>query len=159
MNQWETRRGRPALADLHEIDAVCDRFEEAWRSGQRPDIAEFLADVPVNTRAQLFRDLLSLDLEYRRRLGEQPEAQSYCERFPEFAAPAASALAPLSSQSTNIRGEGNNSVSLSDHRTIRKSWHSRHRSTRILPATSLGTSTKPASKSWASSGVVVWAWY
>ncbi len=108
MNQLETRRGRPALADLHEIDAACDRFEKAWRSGQRPDIAEFLADVPVNARAQLFRDLLSLDLEYRRRLGEQPETRSYCERFPEFAAPAANALASLPSQSTNILGEGKN---------------------------------------------------
>ena len=108
MNQWETRRGRPALADLHEIDAACDRFERAWRSGQRPDIAEFLADVPVNARAQLFRDLLSLDLEYRRRLGEQPEARSYCERFPEFATPSASALAPLSSRPTNRLDADNN---------------------------------------------------
>ena len=64
MNQWETRRGRPALADLHEIDAVCDRFEKAWRSGQRPDIAEFLADVPVNARAAV----VSRSLEPRPRI-------------------------------------------------------------------------------------------
>ena len=97
MNQRETRPGRPALADLQQIDAVCDRFEVAWRNGQRPDIAEFLAEVPANVRPQLFRDLLSLDLEYRRRLGEQPDAQSYCERFPEFAARGGTAFKPQSS--------------------------------------------------------------
>jgi tRNA A-37 threonylcarbamoyl transferase component Bud32/tetratricopeptide (TPR) repeat protein len=53
----------------------------------------------------LFRDLLSLDLEYRRRLGEQPEARAYCERFPEFAAPAASDLAQPPSDLTKRRGE------------------------------------------------------
>ncbi len=105
MNQWETRRVRPALADLHEIDAVCDRFEKAWRNGQRPDFAEFLADAPVHARPQLFRDLLSLDLEYRRRLGEQPDARSYCERFPEFAAPAVNASRPQSSIATNLHGD------------------------------------------------------
>jgi eukaryotic-like serine/threonine-protein kinase len=104
MNQWETRRGRPELADLHEIDAACDRFERAWRAGHRPDVAEFLANVPVNARAQLFRDLLSLDLEYRRRLGEQPEARSYCEQFPEFAAPAANAFNVQSSSSPKTTG-------------------------------------------------------
>ena len=33
MSQRETLPGRPALADLQQIDAVCDRFEEAWRTG------------------------------------------------------------------------------------------------------------------------------
>ena len=42
MNQKATLPDRPALADLQQIDAVCDRFEKAWRPGQRPDIAEFL---------------------------------------------------------------------------------------------------------------------
>jgi eukaryotic-like serine/threonine-protein kinase len=105
MNQWETRRGRPPLADLHEIDAVCDRFEQAWCGGQRPDFAKFLADVPVHARPQLFRDLLSLDLEYRRRLGEQPDAQSYCERFPEFAVPAVNSPWPQTSIPTNVHGD------------------------------------------------------
>ena len=53
MSQREALPGRPALADLQQIDAVCDRFEVAWRNGRRPDMAEFLAEVPANVRAQL----------------------------------------------------------------------------------------------------------
>ena len=37
------RRGLP-LASLMQIDAVCDRFEDAWRAGERPDLSSFLAD-------------------------------------------------------------------------------------------------------------------
>jgi eukaryotic-like serine/threonine-protein kinase len=107
MSEQDTLRARPALADLQQVDAVCDRFEEAWLAGQQPDIAEFLADVSAKARAQLFRDLLSLDLEYRRRLGERPDAHSYCERFPEFAAPVATAFQAQPSNSIRIRGRCN----------------------------------------------------
>ncbi len=84
MNQRATVPDRSALADLQQIDALCDRFEEAWRTGQRPDLAEFLATAPPGVRAHLFRDLLSLDLEYCRQRGEQPDFRSYRERFPEL---------------------------------------------------------------------------
>ena len=107
MSQRETLQGRPALADLQQIDAVCDRFEMAWRTGRPPDIAEFLTDVPANVRAQLFRDLLNLDLEYRRRLGEQPDPRSYQERFPSFAVSVDLALKSQSSQSTKLRCDRN----------------------------------------------------
>ncbi len=51
MNQRETLRSRPPLADLQQIDAVCDRFEMAWRNGRQPDMAEFLAEVPAQCSA------------------------------------------------------------------------------------------------------------
>jgi tetratricopeptide (TPR) repeat protein/predicted Ser/Thr protein kinase len=108
MSQRETLPGRPALADLQQIDAVCDRFEVAWRNGRRPDMAEFLAEVPASVRAQCFRDLLSLDLEYRRRLGEQPDARMYCDRFPDFEAPVATAFKSQSANSTRVHGDRNN---------------------------------------------------
>jgi tRNA A-37 threonylcarbamoyl transferase component Bud32/tetratricopeptide (TPR) repeat protein len=115
MGEQDTLRARPALADLQQVDAVCDRFEMAWLAGQQPDMAEFLAVVPEKVRAQLFRDLLSLDLEYRRRLGERPDAQSYCERFPEFAAHMATAFQVQASNSTRRRGDrhdGSGSLSI-----------------------------------------------
>jgi eukaryotic-like serine/threonine-protein kinase len=108
MSEQDTLRARPALAELQQVDAVCDRFEVAWRAGTAPNMAEFLADAPAGVRAQLFRDLLSLDLEYRRRNGERPDARSYCERFPEFTGPVARAFHALSANSTKIRGECNN---------------------------------------------------
>jgi tetratricopeptide (TPR) repeat protein len=74
-----------AAALLHEIDAICDRYESAWRAGRRPDIASFLSEGPPEGLALLFRDLLNLDLEFRVKSGEKPEAQSYLQKFPELA--------------------------------------------------------------------------
>ena len=32
------------LAELMRIEAICDRFEAAWRSDECPDLAAFMAD-------------------------------------------------------------------------------------------------------------------
>jgi eukaryotic-like serine/threonine-protein kinase len=71
-------------ADLHQIDAICDRFEADWRTGRRPDIASYLAEAPPGGKAPLFRDLLNLELEYRLENGEELEAFAYNQRFPEL---------------------------------------------------------------------------
>lgn len=77
-----------SLSLLEQVDAVCERFERAWklaRSGQAPpDLAAALAEVPAAAREHLFRELLGLDLEYRRARGEQPTPADYAE-FQEFA--------------------------------------------------------------------------
>jgi tetratricopeptide (TPR) repeat protein/predicted Ser/Thr protein kinase len=74
------------LADRRRIDAACDRFEDAWRAGEPPDLASFLAGTPDPAQARLFRELLILDLEYRRRGGATTlDAEGYRARFPEFA--------------------------------------------------------------------------
>ena len=73
-----------AAAQLHEIDAICDRFESACRAGQRPDLASFLAEAPAGGLALLFRDLLNLDLEFRVKNGEKPERDGYLRRFPDL---------------------------------------------------------------------------
>ncbi len=71
-------------ADLQQIDAVCDQFEAEWRTGRRPDPASYLLQAPPGGLAVLLRDLLNLELEYRLRLGEQPDPQSYGQRFPQL---------------------------------------------------------------------------
>jgi hypothetical protein len=68
---------------LKQIDAACDRFEAAWRSGEQPDLGAFLASIPEPARARLFSELLPLDLEFRHKRGEQPDAAEYRDRFPE----------------------------------------------------------------------------
>jgi serine/threonine-protein kinase len=105
MKQEVTDSGRPAILELQQIDAVCDRFEKAWLSKQRPDIAEFLVAVPVRLRAVLFRDLLSLDLEYCRQRGELPDYRSYGDRFPDFADVIAAAFESQSGDPSEIRGD------------------------------------------------------
>jgi WD40 repeat protein len=59
------------------VDAACLRFEAAWKSGERPKVADYLAGVEGPARAPLLRELVALDVAYRRRLGEQPDAEEY----------------------------------------------------------------------------------
>jgi serine/threonine protein kinase/tetratricopeptide (TPR) repeat protein len=68
-----------------QIDAACDRFEADCRAGRDPDLAAYLDAVPEGARIAMFRNLLCLELEYRRRRGERPDARRYQERFPELA--------------------------------------------------------------------------
>jgi hypothetical protein len=77
---------RVPLRNLKQIDAACDRFEAAWRSGERPDLGAFLAAIPEPARARLFSELLPLDLESRHQRGERPDAADYRARFPEYLA-------------------------------------------------------------------------
>ena len=72
-----------SVSELLQIDEACDRFEADWRDGRDPDLAAYLSEVPEEVRAPLFRNLLSLELEYRRRAGERPEPRWYHERFPD----------------------------------------------------------------------------
>lgn len=85
-----------------EFEAVCSRFEEAWRKGQIPEIGEHLGTAPLAadpaTRRRLLNELVLLDLEYRwRRVAKQSAAETpdehsmkplrladYQERYPEF---------------------------------------------------------------------------
>ena len=55
-----------AVADLQRIDDACDRFEAAWRRGDRPDLESFLTDHSGPCRTSLLRELLALELDLRR---------------------------------------------------------------------------------------------
>jgi serine/threonine-protein kinase len=66
------------------VDETCDDFENALKGEQRPSIKPFLARVPEQGRAVLFRELLGLDLDYRKLRGEQPTPEDYLAHFPEY---------------------------------------------------------------------------
>jgi hypothetical protein len=66
------------------VDAVCDRFEEAWLAGPRPPIEEYLDDLAERVRPDLFGELLRLDLHYRRQQLDAPTEEEYGRRFPEY---------------------------------------------------------------------------
>jgi WD40 repeat protein/tRNA A-37 threonylcarbamoyl transferase component Bud32 len=67
------------------IDRLCDRFEAAWKTGRQPRIERYLTHAAPELRAELLRELLALEVEYRGRNGEAPSAQEYSARFPEHA--------------------------------------------------------------------------
>jgi predicted Ser/Thr protein kinase len=65
-----------------ELGAVT-RFEDAWRRGQRPDLAALL---PAGAqRLAVLRELAHVELELRLKAGEAARADDYFDRFPELA--------------------------------------------------------------------------
>jgi tetratricopeptide (TPR) repeat protein/tRNA A-37 threonylcarbamoyl transferase component Bud32 len=73
----------PSLA-LH-VEQVCNRFEAAWRAGQCPRIEHYLDATPPADRLELLRELLAVEVEYRRKNGEGITPQEYGQRFSEYA--------------------------------------------------------------------------
>jgi serine/threonine protein kinase len=80
-------------ADALQVEALCNRFEAAWKA--RPPIEPYLGDAAEPARPVLLAELLQLDLAYRRRAGETPVASDYLPRFPEYVSLIA-ALLPAS---------------------------------------------------------------
>jgi hypothetical protein len=75
----------PSVTELGRVVEACEHFEDEWRAGRRPRVEDFLGRVAGPARPALVRDLLRLDLEYRRKAGEVPTAQEYGERLGEYA--------------------------------------------------------------------------
>jgi WD40 repeat protein/tRNA A-37 threonylcarbamoyl transferase component Bud32 len=82
------RRTDPPLSldeELH-IDEVCLAFEAAWKVDAQPHVEQYLGDASGPERSALLRELLLLDLDYRRGRGEAPTREQYRSRFPQHAA-------------------------------------------------------------------------
>ncbi len=90
---------QPALDGLalkRAIDALCDRFEEAWARGERPSIESYLASFSPADRPQLFRELLASDLAAARPVDSYAARDQYLARFPEYRDIAAQVFKDLS---------------------------------------------------------------
>ena len=78
------------LDDLSEeavwrLEEACCRFEQAWLSHQPPRLEDFLGGAEGAERLAVLRELLRLDVHYRRQAGEAPAAQDYAAAFPNAA--------------------------------------------------------------------------
>jgi serine/threonine protein kinase len=87
------------------VDAKCDRFEAAWLAGERPRLEEFMGATAGAERDALLRGLLALEIHYRRRAGESPEADEYRTRFPGNDALLALLFGPSAPPSPDSSGE------------------------------------------------------
>ena len=72
------------LSLQRQIDRLCTRFEACWVAGERPRIEDFLAEIAEGNRPDALRELVLLDVHYRRRLGESCLAEDYRDRFPDM---------------------------------------------------------------------------
>ena len=75
--------GVPLSLALH-VEAVCTRFEEAWKDGQQPRIEDYLSDLPEPGQSALVYELLRIEVHHRRLRGEMPRTSDYHDRFPGF---------------------------------------------------------------------------
>jgi tRNA A-37 threonylcarbamoyl transferase component Bud32 len=96
MNEPSSPLQRLSEEAVWRLEETCCRFEEAWQAGQRPCLEDFVSGTEGEERLALLRELLRLEVYYRRQAGEGPSAGDYETRFPEatavlqelFAAPA-----------------------------------------------------------------------
>ena len=68
---------------LERIDLICLEFEAALKTGKGPRIEDYLGDKQGAERDELLRQLLLLDLDYRRLKADQPNLREYQTRFPD----------------------------------------------------------------------------
>jgi serine/threonine-protein kinase len=104
MSEPSANVGALSSALARQVDAACDQFESAWRSGQRPQIEDVLHDFPQAARPVLLRGLLGLELAYRHLAGEDPDAQQYRLRFPDHPTEVQDALADAFTSPDGIDG-------------------------------------------------------
>jgi eukaryotic-like serine/threonine-protein kinase len=74
------------------IDVICDAYEDELLNGKQPDLRGFLTQIRLaegstisgRDSVTLFEELLLLDVDYRKRVGEAPSMENYLNAFPEF---------------------------------------------------------------------------
>lgn len=69
------------VAQLKALDRLYDEFERLWTDGQRPAVADFLARVPLVIHGHALPELLAIEVDGRRELGEHPIAADYLSAF------------------------------------------------------------------------------
>jgi WD40 repeat protein/tRNA A-37 threonylcarbamoyl transferase component Bud32 len=69
-------------ADWTWINAAADRFERAWKAGERPRIEDYLLEVDESRWPPLLEELLRVERELLERSGVPPDPEDYRRRFP-----------------------------------------------------------------------------
>ena len=67
---------------LEIIDQLADRFELEFHGDSKPTIEAYLSEQTSELRPYLLRELLRLEIDLRRGVGEQPVINEYLQRFP-----------------------------------------------------------------------------
>ena len=73
----------PTPTQAERIDRICDDFERAWQSGEKPRLEDYLQRAMEADAARVLHGLIALELAYRRLNGEHPAVEEYRTRFPQ----------------------------------------------------------------------------
>jgi tetratricopeptide (TPR) repeat protein/tRNA A-37 threonylcarbamoyl transferase component Bud32 len=66
------------------LEGILDRFEDAWRRGERPALRAYLTEAAAEQRLVLLVQLAHMDLEFRLRAGEAARVEDYLRVYPEL---------------------------------------------------------------------------
>ncbi len=94
-----------SLEQLRQIDLICQAFETAWQksSSSPPSLETFLTDDPAElTQQALFRELLKIDVSYRRAQKSGLSVRDYCSQFPRMTAVIQLVFAELKAGGTDV---------------------------------------------------------
>lgn len=80
--QGEDSDGNAQTELLRDVDLMCDRFEAALCEGLHPLIEKYVEDAVEPIRSRLLRELVALEVSYRRLGGQSPARAEYETRFP-----------------------------------------------------------------------------
>ncbi len=85
MNRWSDSWRKLPAGQAGRLDPLCDLFEEEWQAGRTPLLEDYLPAIGEADRPALLDELLALDLDYRRRRDDNPQAEEYLQRLPQYA--------------------------------------------------------------------------
>jgi serine/threonine protein kinase/tetratricopeptide (TPR) repeat protein len=83
MPSTDTPTKRMPREEWDRLEEIIERFEEAWQSGARPAIDDYLK-VPDVEPQQLLLELVHAELECRLKAGEEVRVEAYVERYPHL---------------------------------------------------------------------------
>jgi serine/threonine protein kinase len=81
MSDAPTSSASMELRNWEQVDEICLEFEDQWRQGRRPAIENYVPRLAGEAQRQLVRELLLIDLSYRRRMGQTPRADDYADKL------------------------------------------------------------------------------
>jgi hypothetical protein len=88
MNETPTTDdGSLPLSGLLRVDQACLRFEAAWKAGRQPPLDDFLGEATGPERAALLKELILLDVSFRRLRGEGPGRRTTSPASPRWTPP------------------------------------------------------------------------
>ena len=94
MNRWPGLVPDTLSVEIRQrVLAACERFESAWRAGERPAIELYLEGFGPGERTAAMHGLVALEFKLRRDEHDPPTLKEYIDRFPGDATIVATAIA------------------------------------------------------------------
>jgi len=92
-----------ALPDRRQIDEICLAFEDRWLAGQQPVMEAYVGQASAPLRPSLLKELLLVELDYRRSIRETPRVEDYVSRFPEWESSVRTAFQTAFAREVTVR--------------------------------------------------------